>query len=295
MWSVRRDLAPVFSVPLCRRMLAFGLPLAFSIIPEWTLSLADRLFLSRYSTLAEIGQYSIAVKVASVLMLVTAGFQQAWSPYLFALLNSGTDYRPVLARVLTGLTLLLAGVGLPLTIFAPEAIRVVAGPGYERAAAAVWLLILGNVAVSLNNILAYGIAIQRKTYFFILLPGIAASTNLILNVFLIPPMGMLGAAWATAASYLLLSALYYRTSQRLIPVALPVKRVSLVLVGLATVGFLAATWPAWAVGSTLAMKSLLLAGAWALAVALLLSPDDRRRLWALAAARWPGNGRPWGA
>jgi O-antigen/teichoic acid export membrane protein len=43
---------------------------------------------------------------------------------------------------------------------------------------------------------------------------VAASVNIALNVVVIPPWGMLGAAFATAVAYAILFALYYLQSQR---------------------------------------------------------------------------------
>ncbi len=289
LWCIRRDLAAVFSTGLCRRMLAFGVPLALSIVPEWTLSLADRLFLSQFASLGEIGQYAIAVKLASAPMLVTAGFQQAWSPYFFGVLNSGADYRPLLARVFRALLAALLVLGAPLAIFAPEAAHLLAGPGYERAAGAVWLLLLGNTAVALNNVLAYGIAIERRTTFFVILPGVAALANLGLNFLLIPSYGMMGAAWATMASYLLLSGLYYHTSRRLIPVPLPVRPAVIAAAAFGMMGFAASTWLGGAGGPLMLVKGVVLAGWWWAAFGWLLSPGDRRDLLALAKAWWPAR------
>ncbi len=47
----------------------------------------------------------------------------------------------------------------------------------------------------------------------------AAAINVVLNLVLIPPFGMLGAAWATAAAYVSLTVAYGITSHRLWPFA----------------------------------------------------------------------------
>ncbi|HWX74488.1 MAG TPA: polysaccharide biosynthesis C-terminal domain-containing protein, partial [Solirubrobacteraceae bacterium] len=59
-----------------------------------------------------------------------------------------------------------------------------------------------------------GIGLARRTRSLIWLTLIAAAVNIALNFLVIPPWGMLGAAFATAVAYTLLFGLYYMQSQR---------------------------------------------------------------------------------
>ncbi|MFH0931505.1 MAG: polysaccharide biosynthesis C-terminal domain-containing protein, partial [Candidatus Zixiibacteriota bacterium] len=80
------------------------------------------------------------------------------------------------------------------------------------------LLVFSVLLYGLFSQLNIGIFIQRKTRYNPLIIGIAALFNLLLNYLLIPPYGMLGAAYATFFSYLLMDLLAYIINVRVYPV-----------------------------------------------------------------------------
>lgn len=63
-----------------------------------------------------------------------------------------------------------------------------------------------------------GITLKEKTGYFPLITGAGALVNILANVLLIPPFGMIGAAWATVAAYAVMTLISYRVSQPLYPI-----------------------------------------------------------------------------
>jgi O-antigen/teichoic acid export membrane protein len=119
-----------------------------------------------------------------------------------------------------------------LSLFAQELLAVLA-PGYDRAYRGVLLVTLGGVALGIGSIVMAGISYTRRTTYFALLSVAAAAVNIALNLVLIPPFGMVGAAAATAVALGLLTAAYYVVSQRLYPTPYEVRLVvAIVAVGI---------------------------------------------------------------
>jgi O-antigen/teichoic acid export membrane protein len=229
---VSADLGRRFSSFELRRMLAFGLPLVPAALAMWALTLVDRIMLGKLSNLAEVGQYGVATRLANVLMLVVTGFALAFGPYIFSIFAADKETEKVVrAQALTYLTIVLAGVGLCLTLFAREAIEIVA-PNFDRAYLAVGPLVLGVACFGISSILMSGISFVRKTALFPAVTGVAAALNIGLNFLLIPPYGMVGAAFAASAAFVLLALAYYWLGQRLYPTPYEVGKV-LLTVGLA--------------------------------------------------------------
>ena len=64
-----------FSFKIFKDVLLFSLPLIPTLLSAWILDLSDRIFLENYFTLSEVGVYSLAYKIAGlVLLIVTSSF-----------------------------------------------------------------------------------------------------------------------------------------------------------------------------------------------------------------------------
>jgi O-antigen/teichoic acid export membrane protein len=211
---VRHSLDGRFSSSELRRMLAYGLPLVPSALAAWALALVDRIILARLGSLSEVGQYAIANRLAFLLMIGMSAFTFALTPFLLATYSKNPEQEKAgRARTLTYLTFILSFVGLGLTLFAKEAIEVVA-PKFDDAYLAVGPLALGTAAYGISTLLTTGLAIARKTARLAALSVACAVVNIGLNFALIPPFGIVGAALATAAGYAALAASFYWASQR---------------------------------------------------------------------------------
>ena len=96
-----------------------------------------------------------------------------------------------------------------------------------------------------------------------MLAVVAASINVALNFLLIPQLGMMGAAWSTAISFLFLSAGTAVVSQRFYPVAYEYGRLAKII---------AAGVLVYAGGNAVAPATLGLSLMWHLAMPLLAFP-----------------------
>ena len=99
-------------------------------------------------------------------------------------------------------------------------------PQFENAYLTVGLL-TGSIVIILgmNTVIMSGISLSRQTQYFTWYTLACAAFNILLNFLLIPRYGMLGAAAATLASYIVLMSLYFYRSQLLSPVQYNPKRI----------------------------------------------------------------------
>ena len=70
---------------LLRKMQVFGLPLVPSALSLWTINFVDREFVSWYKGNAEVGVYSAAVKIASLITFVMVAFRTAWPAFAYSI------------------------------------------------------------------------------------------------------------------------------------------------------------------------------------------------------------------
>jgi O-antigen/teichoic acid export membrane protein len=262
-----------FDRSLFRNMQSFGMPLVPSALALWTINFVDRLFVSWYKGNAEVGVYSAAVKIASVITFVLIAFRTAWPAFAYSI-EDDREARRTYSFVLTYLLALASWAALALGALAPWWTRLLTAPQYQRAEKGVALLAFAGAVYAGYTVLAIGSGRARRTQLNWVVTGVGAAVNVGLNFWLIPSYGMVGAAISTLASYVVLFAGMTLYAQSVYPVAYQWRRVATVV--LAAV---ALTVTARAAGLSF-VPSLALVAVYPLALALLgfYLPAERARL-----------------
>ena len=200
----RYQLGFQFDRSLLRAMNRFGLPLVPSALALWAINLIDRFFINGYKGQAENGVYSLAVRISSVIIFAMTAFQLAWPAFAYSI-KDDREARRTYSYVLTYLLFATCWLSLALGVLAPWIVDLFDPKHhFTRSAEAVPLLCFATAAYSGYSVLAIGIGRTRQTQFNWVVSGGAALVNIVLNVILIPPYGMMGAAVATLAAYLAL-------------------------------------------------------------------------------------------
>src|SRR3954467_7448118 len=239
--SRRYQLGLQFDTRLLREMNRFGLPLVPSALALWAITFIHRLFLTAYKGVAEVGVYSLAVRVSSVIVFLMIAFRLAWPAFAYSIEDESTAKRTY-SYVLTYLLFVCCWISIALGTLAPWLVQILAPskPAFYRADEAVGVLSFGTTAYAGYTVLAIGIGRARRTQFNWVVTGAAAAVNVALNFALIPPYGMMGAAVSTAAAYVTLFLGMALNSQRVYPVPYQWRRVltlSSVAIVLTAVGF----------------------------------------------------------
>ena len=84
----------------------------------WAINLIDRLFINGYKGQAEVGIYSLAVRIASVIVFLMTAFQLAWPAFAYSIRDDSAAKRTY-AYVLTYLLFITCWMSLALGSLAP--------------------------------------------------------------------------------------------------------------------------------------------------------------------------------
>ncbi len=201
------------SLSRLRDLLSFGLPLLPASIAIWLMTFSDRYFLVKYSTLNEVGLYSIAIKLSGVLLLVISAFQLSWGPFAFSI-KKEIDAKNTYSKVLTYYLIITSFLAIGLSLFSKEILMIMTQAEYIAAYKVVGILSFAVIFVGLYNIISIGVNLTKKTHYISLTTGIAALINIILNFLLIPSLGIIGAAIATLIANCSSVSLLYLISQK---------------------------------------------------------------------------------
>ena len=157
----------------------FGLPLVPAALALWVINLIDRLFINGYKGQAEVGIYSLAVRIASVIVFLMTAFQLAWPAFAYSI-RDDTAAKRTYAYVLTYLLFITCWMSLALGSLAPWLVDLLAPKGnFDRSAEAVPLLCFAIAAYSGYSVLAIGIGRMRQTQLNWVVSGVAALVNIV--------------------------------------------------------------------------------------------------------------------
>jgi O-antigen/teichoic acid export membrane protein len=218
------QLGAQFDRGLFRKMQRFGMPLVPSALALWTINFVDREFVSWYKGNAEVGVYSAAVKIASLITFVMVAFRTAWPAFAYSI-EDDREAKRTYSFVLTYLLALTSWAALALGALAPWWVRLLTDPRYQRAEKGVALLAFAGAVYAGYVVLAIGSGRARKTQWNWAVTGAGAAVNVGLNFWLVPRWGMVGAAVSTAVAYVVLFVGMTLYAQHVYPVRYQWRRV----------------------------------------------------------------------
>ncbi|HUP31550.1 MAG TPA: oligosaccharide flippase family protein [Gaiellaceae bacterium] len=272
----REQLGLQFSRPLLREMNRFGIPLVPAALALIAVNFSDRFFLVHLASLEEVGVYEIGVRIASAMVLLLTAFRMAWPAFAYSIEDDGEAKRTY-AYVLTYLVVVASWLALALGLLAPWLVRLLTQPEFYAGERVVAPLAFGGMAFAAYLVMVIGVGRAKRTQFNWLITGLAAVVNVALNLILIPPYGMMGAAVATVAAYGVMFVAMTWYAQRVFPVPYQWRRV-LTAAGTAVALLLAGK----ALGGLGAALGLTLAYPLALLLLGFYLPEERRKLIARA-------------
>jgi O-antigen/teichoic acid export membrane protein len=209
-----------------RVYMAYGVPIALSLLMSLALATTDRFVLAGYMTEATVGAYHAGYNLSNrTLDVMFAWLGMAGGPAcIMALERGGPAALIKTAREQAGFMVLIAlpaAVGLALTA-APLA-DIMVGPALRASAARVtpWIAISALFSGLTTYYLHTAFTLSRKTRRLIVAMAIPAAANLALTLILIPRFGLDGAMWATTASYALGMIASYTLGRSALPLPIP--------------------------------------------------------------------------
>lgn len=200
-----RMLAIWLDIPYTRQVLGYGLKAHLSNIINFFNYRADIFLLNLFMGASVVGVYSVAVGLAERMWILSSSVSTVMLPRVAALDGAEGTRRqltPLIARHVFWLSLLMSVVAWGL---AKWGIVLLYSSAYLESATALRVLLPGIVGLSVSKILANDIAGRGRPELNSQQSFIAFLVNLIANLFLIPRLGVVGAALATTISYSLLT------------------------------------------------------------------------------------------
>jgi O-antigen/teichoic acid export membrane protein len=191
-----------FSRTMARSLLSDSWPLVFSALLTMVYLRIDQVMLGNMVGSGELGLYSVAVQVSEVWYFIPMAICSSVFPAIVEAETVSDELFYARMQKLYGLMTLLAYmVALPVSFFATEVIQILFSSAYTGAGPLAAILVWTGVFTSLGA--ARNVLIVAKNWTRVNLVSIAlgGALNILLNFFLIPTYGAMGAVIATFISY----------------------------------------------------------------------------------------------
>jgi len=194
-----------FSRPLYFELLRFGVPMLIGYeLSGIVLSVGARYVIDGALGETELGLYAAAYNLCQYIqsVIITSVNQAIMPLYMQMWDQKGRDETvDFISRSLRTYALLGAPVIAGLAAVGPELLPALASDKYAGAAVILPWVIAGMVVDGTSSMLGAGLFIHRKTRIIMGIVGSGALLNLVLNIVLVPRIGILGSAIATLVSY----------------------------------------------------------------------------------------------
>ena len=189
-----------------RQQLGYGLPLIVTFALAWVISGSDRLLLAWLLDEDAVGIYSAGYDLVfqSLTLLLTI-INTAAYPLAVKAMEHGGEAEAHKQLAHNGELIVAAALAgaAGLVVLAPAILALFIGEAFRPGAAAILPIIAAATALSGIKAYHFDIAFHlgKRSHTLIWITALAAVINVILNLLLIPLMGIAGAAWATLAAY----------------------------------------------------------------------------------------------
>jgi O-antigen/teichoic acid export membrane protein len=209
-----------FDQKLFRSALAFGLPLAGCELAAVILDSGDRVLVQHYLGFQALGYYSCAYNITNyIAMFLMYPVNLAVVPIYMKMWDTrgpeetGAFLSKALDNYIMAALCVLAGVA----VTARSAVIVLGSQKLQEASTLLPVLMLGVMLYTLHIFFNAGLIIHKKTTTMVKIVASSAGLNIVLNILLIPRIGLQGAAIATLISYAVFLALIAGASLAVMP------------------------------------------------------------------------------
>ncbi|WP_336338326.1 flippase [Haloarcula brevis] len=190
---------------------------------NWMDVIVIGLFLSQ----AAVGAYELAWRLTTTAIMFSTVFARVLFPQLSAWQADGAveKVRDLISDAMTTSLLLIVPSVVGVALIGGEILGIVFGPEYTIAAAAFVVLMVEKLPQALNLVFDKAIQAFDRPKYGAIATVVSLSTNVVLNLFLVPRYGLVGAAAATLVSVTVNTLLLWYYLERLTPVRFPVRDV----------------------------------------------------------------------
>ena len=190
----------IFDKSILGQLLRIGVPLLPNFLIYWVFNSCDRLMIGKLIGNSFTGIYGVGARIASVSQLIYTAFAGGWQYFAFSTMRESDQVKSN-SRIFEYLGTISFGCSLLVCAFAYPVFQLLFPGEYEAGFIVVPYLFLAPLMQMLYQVVCNQFLIIKCTWPNMLILGIGALLNVVLNLTLIPLIGIEGAAISTLLGY----------------------------------------------------------------------------------------------
>lgn len=204
-WCLLREIPnlPIPSFALFKENIQYGIKAYFAAFFAFLILRVDLLMVKYILSAEEAGYYSIAVSMADMVFILPLVIGTILFPKLSAMASNQEKWA-FTRKVAVSVGLVMAVVVSIAAFISKEIVQFLFGTAFMPAVPAFIWLMPGIFMLSMTSIFSSYIASQYIPLILVILYFIIALINMVLNWFLLPILGIIGASISSTISYLLI-------------------------------------------------------------------------------------------
>lgn len=220
LYIIKRESSFQIDRAIIKNIFLFSLPMMPILLTSWVMNMSNRIFIENYFTLQEVGIFSMASKLSSVVTILLGALFTAYNPMFYRLASNEDQLMAKnkiqeLNQLLVGAILMVSFV---VVLFSKEVVFIL-NSRYQEAVLYIPILVLANAVNYLAGIYSLMIYQNKKSGIIMYIYIIGAIFSIIFNYILVPQFGAFGASWVNviASLMILLLSIHYAKKNYYIP------------------------------------------------------------------------------
>lgn len=184
-----------------REITFFSLPLLFSGMFNRIVARADILIMGHFLSATMVGIYGVARRFLPLIMMPLGAFNSIFAPIISDLFarKKKEDLETQFKTVAKWVFMASLPIFILLTFFSKEILNIF-GPGFVAGSLSMMILCIGQMVNTATGSVGFMLMMTGRPFADLLNSGLLCTTNILLNIYLIPRYGIVGAACASAFS-----------------------------------------------------------------------------------------------
>ncbi len=179
-----------FQMNMLWNFFRYGLPMVPAVAGGWVNSYVNRFVMVGYLTLADIGVYTVALKIASVFQLIESAFRMAWGPFMwenFEKENHRNIYRYIM-KFVSICVFFTIGV---FALFSKELLMLLTTPNYIEAGSLTGMIAFSIGLTIISQTIGLGPGIIKRTELNTLIYFFSVGANMACLLIMVPKIGLI--------------------------------------------------------------------------------------------------------
>ncbi|PFP30853.1 hypothetical protein COJ96_02495 [Bacillus sp. AFS073361] len=209
-------------------LIKYSIPLIPNVISWWVMNLSDRYFIGFYLGTEANGLYAIANKLPTIMFLANTIFYLAWQESAIMNFNN-KDRDRYYSKMFNGYLKFLISFSIVLLSFSEIAFMLLIDNKYHHALQFVPLLYLGTIFSAFSSFYGTGYQSAKDTRGAFTTSVYAAVINGVLNLLLLPIIGLQGASISTMLAFLIMWLLRIKQTKKYFNISIDFKSLFILL------------------------------------------------------------------